>query len=195
MRHVENQGDDPLMATTPDGDRTRPPRADPDQSERPHQSERLQQSERAAEFGRPGGLEPPGGLATQPPVRSDDPVTDPHGLPATSPADVRPAGPGELRGGASRPGSAVVRRTRISGTWVAIVVAIFVLIFLLVFILQNLTNVTVAFLGLEGTLPLGVALLFAAIAGALLVALVGAARILQLRRRVRRFGASNGPTG
>lgn len=78
------------------------------------------------------------------------------------------------------------RPTRISGTWVAVIVAIFVLIFLLVFILQNLTDATVHFLGAAGTLPLGVALLFAAVAGALLVALVGAARIMQLRRQAKR---------
>lgn len=80
----------------------------------------------------------------------------------------------------------IVRRTRISGTWVAVVVAAVVLVFLLVFILQNQAGVTVRFLGAEGTMPLGVAMLFAAIAGALLVALIGTARILQLRRRVRR---------
>jgi uncharacterized integral membrane protein len=82
----------------------------------------------------------------------------------------------------------VIKRTRISGTWIAVIVATILLIFLLVFILQNLTAVTVSFLGFSGNLPLGVALLFASIIGALLVALVGAARILQLRRRVRRDG-------
>ena len=81
----------------------------------------------------------------------------------------------------------IVRHTRISGTWVAVVVAAVVLVFLLVFILQNQAGATVRFLGAVGTLPLGVAMLFAAIAGALLVALIGTARILQLRRRVRRI--------
>ncbi|MEO6083152.1 MAG: lipopolysaccharide assembly protein LapA domain-containing protein [Umezawaea sp.] len=79
-----------------------------------------------------------------------------------------------------------LRPTRISGTWVAVIVAIFVLIFLLVFILQNLTDVTITFLAGSFTLPLGVSLLFAAIAGALLVALIGAARITQLRRQTKR---------
>lgn len=92
------------------------------------------------------------------------------------------------------PAATVVRRSRISGTWVAVIVATVVLIFLLVFILQNLDNVTVSFLGLSGTLPLGVAMLFGAVAGALLVALVGMARILQLRRRVRRIDPQPGPT-
>ncbi|ALG15288.1 hypothetical protein AOZ06_34830 [Kibdelosporangium phytohabitans] len=80
----------------------------------------------------------------------------------------------------------VTKGTRTSGTWIAVIVAAIVLVFLLIFILANLTPVTVTFLGMSGELPLGVALLFAAISGALLVALVGAARILQLRRRVRR---------
>ena len=48
------------------------------------------------------------------------------------------------------------------------------------------TRVSVFFLGAAGTLPLGVAMLFAAIAGALLVALIGSARILQLRHTARR---------
>lgn len=100
-----------------------------------------------------------------------EPVTGPV------PAELAPTGP------AHKPG---IRPTRISGTWVAVIVAIFVLIFLLVFILQNLAGVTVNFLGGSAALPLGVALLFASIAGALLVALVGAARIMQLRRQAKR---------
>ncbi|WNV89134.1 lipopolysaccharide assembly protein LapA domain-containing protein [Umezawaea sp. Da 62-37] len=79
-----------------------------------------------------------------------------------------------------------LKPTRISGTWVAVIIAIFVLIFLLVFILQNLAGITIHFLGGAFTLPLGVALLFAAIGGALLIALIGAARIMQLRRQTKR---------
>jgi uncharacterized integral membrane protein len=79
-----------------------------------------------------------------------------------------------------------LRPTRISGTWIAVLVAIVVLIFLLVFILQNGDNATIHFLWGEFSLPLGVALLFGAIGGALLVAVVGAARILQLRRQAKR---------
>lgn len=79
-----------------------------------------------------------------------------------------------------------LRPTRISGTWIAVLIAIVVLIFLLVFILQNGDNATIHFLWGEFSLPLGVALLFGAIGGALLVAVVGAARILQLRRQAKR---------
>ncbi|ACU35740.1 hypothetical protein Amir_1792 [Actinosynnema mirum DSM 43827] len=67
-----------------------------------------------------------------------------------------------------------------------------VLLFLLVFILQNQAGATITFLGGTSTLPLGVALLLSAIAGALLVALVGAARILQLRREARKRAEAAG---
>ena len=59
-------------------------------------------------------------------------------------------------------------------------------IYLLIFILQNNVPVQINFLGLSGTLPTGVALLFAAIAGLLLGAIPGSMRILQLRRAARR---------
>ena len=84
------------------------------------------------------------------------------------------------------PERAKLARTRIGGIWVAVVIAALVLVFLLIFILQNPTRVSVFFLGAAGSLPLGVAMLFAAIAGALLVALIGSARILQLRHTARR---------
>ncbi|PRX49361.1 putative integral membrane protein [Prauserella shujinwangii] len=83
-------------------------------------------------------------------------------------------------------GRDVVSRTRTSAIWVTAIVGTVLLVFLLVFILQNQTSVTVTFLGFSGSIPLGVALLFAAVGGALLVAFLGAARVLQLRRRVRR---------
>ncbi|HWC81378.1 MAG TPA: lipopolysaccharide assembly protein LapA domain-containing protein [Pseudonocardiaceae bacterium] len=81
-----------------------------------------------------------------------------------------------------------IKQTRISSTWVAVIVAVIVLIFFLIFILQNLDSVTVHFLGAAGTLPLGVALLFAGVGGALVVVLIGTARIMQLRRVARRAG-------
>jgi uncharacterized integral membrane protein len=56
-------------------------------------------------------------------------------------------------------------------------------------ILQDGQRVRVRFLTVSGTLPLGAGLLFAALLGALLVLVAGAARVLQLRvvsRRDRR---------
>lgn len=79
-----------------------------------------------------------------------------------------------------------VRWTRISAAWVGIIVAIVVLVLLLIFILENLRDVTVTYFGASGQLPLGVALLFAAIGGALFVAMVGVARLTELRLNARR---------
>jgi uncharacterized integral membrane protein len=84
-----------------------------------------------------------------------------------------------------------VRRTRISGLWVGVTIAAVVLLVLLVFIIENGQRVNISFFGAHGQLPLGVALLLAAICGLLLVAVPGYGRILQLRRALRK--ASNGP--
>ncbi len=70
--------------------------------------------------------------------------------------------------------------------WVGLILSAVVLLFLLIFILQNNEPVRISFLGASGTLPTGVALLLAAIAGVLLVAIPGTGRILQLRRAARR---------
>jgi uncharacterized integral membrane protein len=98
------------------------------------------------------------------------------------------ADPAPPASGPAAAGRAAVVRTRIGGIWVAVIVAAWVLVFFLIFVLQNPTRVEVFFLGAAGTLPLGVAMLFAAIAGALVGALIGSARIIQLRRTARRRG-------
>lgn len=74
-----------------------------------------------------------------------------------------------------------VGRSRTGGWWVALVAAAFVLLLLLIFVLQNGRAVQVSFLGAHATLPLGIALLLAAIAGVLIVAIPGTGRIIQLR--------------
>jgi uncharacterized integral membrane protein len=79
-----------------------------------------------------------------------------------------------------------IKRTRTSGIWVAVGFFGVILLLLLIFILQNGTQVSVSYLGMHGHLPLGVALLLAAVCGVLLVVLAGAARIGQLRATARR---------
>ncbi|MDD7931691.1 LapA family protein [Actinomycetospora straminea] len=79
-------------------------------------------------------------------------------------------------------------RTRIGGFWIGMILGAVVLVFLLVFILQNLDPARVVFLGLEATLPLGIWLLFAAIAGVLLLAIPGLGRMVQWRRAAKRTG-------
>lgn len=78
-------------------------------------------------------------------------------------------------------------RTRTSGLWVAVGAATVVLLLLLIFILQNGSRVQINLFGANPDLPLGVALLLAAALGALLVVLVGAARVVQLRHTARRM--------
>lgn len=84
-------------------------------------------------------------------------------------------------------------RSRIGGVWGSLIAAAVVLLFLLIFVLQNGQRVELSFLGAHGTLPMGVALLFAAVFGVLLVALPGTARIIQLRMAGRRGPDRAGP--
>ena len=85
-----------------------------------------------------------------------------------------------------------IRHTRISGLWLAIGFFAVVLLFLLIFILQNGSKVSISFLGADGHLPLGVALLLAAVCGVLLTILAGAARIAQLHSVARRHRRADG---
>jgi uncharacterized integral membrane protein len=115
--------------------------------------------------GEAAGTAPP--AATVPPERSgylDDPAAGTPEAPEKVPA-----------------------RTRVSGIWVASTAAVFVLLILLIFILQNGNRVKINIFGANPTLPLGVALLLAAVLGALLVALIGAARVVQLRHTARKM--------
>lgn len=79
-------------------------------------------------------------------------------------------------------------RTVAGSTWVGLIVGAVLLIVLLVFILQNQEPLELTFFAWNFTFPAGVGFLLAAIAGALIMALVGGVRMLQLRREVRRRG-------
>ena len=84
-------------------------------------------------------------------------------------------------------------RTRISGARTWLIAGIAALVVVLIFIIQNAHAVDISFLGAHLRLSLAVALLFAAIAGALLMAAAGTARITQLRRIMRRDRRDAGP--
>jgi uncharacterized integral membrane protein len=77
-------------------------------------------------------------------------------------------------------------QTRISGIRTGLIVGVAALIVVMIFIIQNAHAVNISFLGAHLRLSLAVALLFAAIAGALIMAAAGTARITQLRRIMRR---------
>lgn len=123
-----------------------------------------------------GDLARPDDVSADPPtqptlgnVGQEDPHADPATHPGLSPVQPDPKD-----------------RTIFSGLYLGLVLAALVLIFLLIFILQNNEPVQINFLGFSGTLPTGVALLLAAIAGVLLVAIPGSGRIMQLRRAAGR---------
>jgi len=61
-----------------------------------------------------------------------------------------------------------------------------VLLVVVVFILQNIHGVRVSFLFFDWKLPLAIDLLLAAFLGGLVVFLLGAVRMLQLRRAAQR---------
>jgi uncharacterized integral membrane protein len=112
-------------------------------------------------------------------MRPPDPQTRPP-EPETRPPepDARPPEP-ETR----PPGE--IPHTRTARVHTGLLAGIVVLILLLVFIIENTRSVKISYFGAGFHLPLGVALLLAAIAGALIVGIVGTARIVQLRRRIR----------
>ena len=91
--------------------------------------------------------------------------------------------------GSISPGPPARRHSRAGAAWVALIVAALVLVLLLIFIVQNSGPVQVKYFGFEGTMSLGVAMVFAAVAGALTAGLLGTVRILQLRSRARKAAA------
>lgn len=145
-------------------------------------------------------------LAPQPGApASSSPGDAPAGMTKVPPAGAEAATAGaetvETPPVAERPepagaaGPAPHQVTRAGMIWVAVASALVVLILLIAFILQNQDSVSVKFFGLDGAVSLGMALFIAAVGGGVLVAIAGAARIIQLRvaahrQRTKRAGHS-----
>lgn len=106
--------------------------------------------------------------------------TDPH---APFPDDGQPMEP---LGAPEPPPEDAVKFTRAAALWTSLIIGFLILIVLLIFIAQNTDPGNFHFLGWNWTLPLGVALLLAAVGGGLLAVMVGAARIVQLRLAARK---------
>lgn len=75
-----------------------------------------------------------------------------------------------------------VKFTRAAALWSSLILGFLILTVLLVFIAQNTASTPFTFLSWHWNLPLGVAILLAAVCGGLITALVSAARMFQLRR-------------
>jgi uncharacterized integral membrane protein len=78
------------------------------------------------------------------------------------------------------------RHTRTSAAWVAITVAVLFGVALIDFIAQNTRDVRIEFFTASGRIPIAVALLFAALSGAVVVLAIGIGRVAQLRLNMRR---------
>jgi uncharacterized integral membrane protein len=120
----------------------------------------------------------------------NEPPTD-GGVASTNGSDAATTGPAAERGrghgrGAGAANANGARHTRISGAWVAVGVAVVLGAALVDFIVQNTRSVRIEFFGADGHIPVAVALLVAALAGAFLVLAVGIARTTQLRLANRR---------
>ncbi|HXN59562.1 MAG TPA: lipopolysaccharide assembly protein LapA domain-containing protein [Acidimicrobiales bacterium] len=82
------------------------------------------------------------------------------------------------------------RTKRVSATWFGILstALVLVLVLLLIFILQNTRSVKITYFTANGTVPVGVALLFAAIGGMLLASLVALLRVWHLHHGLAKGG-------
>ena len=90
----------------------------------------------------------------------------------------------DLGGAPSKPTR--LGRTGISAVWTAVVISVVLGVALVDFIVQNTRKVRIEFFGASGTMPVAVALLAAALAGAFVVVAVGVSRVAQLRIAARR---------
>lgn len=111
-------------------------------------------------------------MSSEPPVVPDEPISP---SPSTSPSTEAVAAP-------PAPETSDVKFTRAGALWSSLILGFLVLIVLLIFITQNTVSTSFAFLSWRWDLPLGVAILLAAVCGGLITALVSAARMFQLRR-------------
>ncbi|MEV6851815.1 lipopolysaccharide assembly protein LapA domain-containing protein [Actinoplanes sp. NPDC051411] len=126
---------------------------------------------------------PPAGRLADEPAPSET-YRDPASIPTT---EVEPIpAPGTTAPPIS-PGPTAPRMfTRISAAWLGVWAGILVVILLIVFIAQNTAGVRIRFLWMDGVMPTALALLIAGVGGAIIAMAVAAARIVQLRRLVRR---------
>jgi len=132
--------------------------------------------------------QPTPATASSPPPAAGDgaPPPAPGGQAAPAQAAPQQAPPEASAPAAAVPPHHQIKRTRVSGLWVAVGFFAVILLLLLIFILQNSQKVDISYMGVHGHLPLGVALLLAAVCGVILVVLAGTARISQLRATARK---------
>ncbi|MCT1867733.1 lipopolysaccharide assembly protein LapA domain-containing protein [Dermabacter sp. p3-SID358] len=78
-------------------------------------------------------------------------------------------------------------KSRMAVVWASLIVGAILLILLLVFIIQNNVATQFEYFTWQFNLPLGVAMLLAAIAGALIMALAGSVRMIQMGWELHKY--------
>jgi uncharacterized integral membrane protein len=136
-------------------------------------------------------------LPTVPPESATPASIEPTGAPPPAyvesqgetapPADVEPLGGMPPRAPPVKVAPVKVPRTRMGAIWVGVWAGVAALILLIIFVGQNTASVEINFLWMSGRIPLALALLIAGVCGAIIAMAVAAARIVQLRRHVRRL--------
>ncbi|WP_350271163.1 lipopolysaccharide assembly protein LapA domain-containing protein [Brevibacterium sp. CBA3109] len=74
-----------------------------------------------------------------------------------------------------------------AGMWVSLILGAAIVVLLLIFILQNNVPADFQYLGWQFQLPLGVAMLFAAIGGIFIAGIIGSVRIFVLNRKLKKI--------
>ena len=110
------------------------------------------------------------------------------GTPVQGETSVR--GDGQMRGdtaaGATRNGGMS------AGMWISLILGAVIVVLLLIFILQNNVPADFQYFGWQFQLPLGVAMLFAAIGGILVAGIIGSVRIFVLGRKLKKIEKAAG---
>lgn len=99
----------------------------------------------------------------------------------TQQAHQQPMSTATLEQQAEPHGTQPAPKSRMAVVWAALIVGAILLILLLVFVIQNNVSTEFEYFTWHFNLPLGVAMLLAAIAGALIMALAGSVRMIQMR--------------
>ncbi|OFL65263.1 MULTISPECIES: lipopolysaccharide assembly LapA domain-containing protein [unclassified Brevibacterium] len=73
-----------------------------------------------------------------------------------------------------------------AGIWASLIIGALILVLLLIFIIQNNEPTQFYYFGWEFTLPLGVSILLAAIAGIVIAGIFGTVRMFILGRQIKR---------
>ena len=148
--------------------------------------------------GRPLDREPvdrtPVDRAPVEPAPAADPVDRPSGTApdapggdagrrASTPADRTPADRAPVEEPLETPPSG----GKTAGLWISLILGAIVLVLLLIFVIQNSQSASFEYFSATFDLPLGVAMLLAAIAGALVMALVGSVRMFQMSWTIRKM--------